>query len=511
MNSEHELKTPTGLVVPRCGDTPRKGGRITVGSIGAGALTTLDPVHVFNAGDLLRALQLYEPLFTLSADLRTIEPVLAVSAEPNADASVWTLRLREGVSWHDGSPFTAADVIHSFNYWADSVFSSVARLIDFARLRVLDPLTLRVPLIQACAEWPSTLTIHGLSVVKAGTVRGSIDSAPNGTGPFKCQSFSRAGSLLVANRSYWQEDRPYVDELVFDTSFENEDDRLAALSAGRIDVMPTCPLAEASRRQTNPDVVVLAAPSPWPYPLIMRVDQGPLADPRIRRAMKLIADRPAMVDAAWAGMGQVGNDLFCDGEQYDYFASDLEIHQDIDQARHLLKAAGVDGETFTMTTSPTAGGVMDAAHLFAREADKAGVSIKLNQVAPDLFYTPQAGFLERCFSAGSYYAPAGSLTATYLVLFSRYSTVNESRWGYQDGGNASWDLIDAAVAATDPVRAAELWYDVQRQQFDGGGFLIWGNAHAANLVSPRVHGLSEGAVGWLNSARFLDAWTELST
>ncbi len=492
-----------GVSTTSGGGTPVRGGTMTVGVVGAGPAETLNPVATATSGDFMRALQLFEPLFSMSEDLQSYHPHLAVSAEPNADASVWTVKLRDGVTWHDGSPLTADDVIYSFNFWVSpaSFFAGIGSMIDVKKVKKLDRLTVQVPLVAPSGQWPSTTTI--VPVVKAGTKAESFNTNPIGTGPFKFVSFNPSRSVFTANKDYWQQGKPYVDRLVFDTSFTDENARLNALLSNQIDVMPIAPFLQARNQLKAGNVTVVGSPSPWTYPFAMRVDRGPLADKRVRQAMKLIADRQGLIDGAWAGFGTVGNDLLGYGEQY--FASDLRRTQDIEQARSLLKAAGAAGSTFTLQTSAIASGVTEAATLFAQQASAAGIKVKVQQISPASYYTPAGGFMSGSFRS-SYYSPNGSLTTYYVVAMSQQSAVNETYWGHQPGGKAAWKLIDEAVAATDAGRARDLWHQVQQQQFDEGGFLVWGNNYSLNLVSKKVKGLRESPIGYLNDSRLLNGW-----
>ena len=101
------------------GGTPVRGGTFRVGMITAGSAETINPAHAVNNSDLLRIAQLYDNLFTVGPDVKTLVPALALSAEPNSKATVWTLKLRPNVKWHDGKPFTADDVVYTLRSWAN--------------------------------------------------------------------------------------------------------------------------------------------------------------------------------------------------------------------------------------------------------------------------------------------------------------------------------------------------------------------------------------------------------
>jgi peptide/nickel transport system substrate-binding protein len=484
-----------------------RGGTLTVGMITAGSAETLNPAKSVNNPDLLRIAQLYDNLFTVGPDVETLVPALALSAHPNGDATVWTLKLRPDVKWHDGKAFGADDVVYTLRSWANpnsNAHGQVADLVKFNAVRKLDPLTVEVPLERAAGQFPSVLTFNQQCVVQAGATTTQISSHPIGTGPFKFVSFSPGQqSVFARNPDYWQNGKPYVDKLVVNSSFADENARSNALQSGAINVAPILPPLVAKTLQASTEVTVLRTPSVVQYWFLMRVDQGPFADKRVRQAMKLIADRQALIDGALAGYGTVANDLL--GVQTQYYASDLpQRTQDIEQAKSLLKQAGQEGFTFNLPTCNALPAFNPSATLFAQQAAKAGVKVNVQVVSADTYYTPSGGFLKRPIGL-DYGAPFQSLTEVYRTFLTSGAPFNETWWGHQAGGAAAWKLIDEAVSAVDPAKAKELWHEVQLQQYDEGGILGWTNSDDLAAVGKNVHGVSVGHEGYMNYYRLLDA------
>src|SRR4051812_35136227 len=209
--------TSTG---PAGGGTPVKGGTLRVGMLSQGTAETLAPPKALVQPDYVRQVNLYDQLF-LPVPNGTA-PGLATSAEPNRDATVWTLKLRDGITWHDGKPFTADDVVYTIKSWGskESAYRAQATaLIDLDNVRKLDPLTVRVPLRTAFAAFPSFTAWITALVIQDGTT--NFDH-PIGTGPFKFGSFAPGrNSVFSANPDYWR-GAPLVDELVVDSSFTDD-------------------------------------------------------------------------------------------------------------------------------------------------------------------------------------------------------------------------------------------------------------------------------------------------
>lgn len=484
------------------GSKPVRGGRLNVGVISGGSAETLDPGLVLTTPDGLRTYALYDRLFEQYDDLGTIRPGLALEATSNATADVWTLQLRKDVVWHDGRPFAADDVLWTLKAWSDPrsyANQFVAGLVDFGGIRKRGQDVVEIPLRVPVAQFPSLLTFYNMGVVPDGT---TDFTKPVGTGPFRFESFEPGRqSIFSANRDYWNDPYPYVDELVIDSSFTDETPRLNALLSGAINVMPLAPPAIAKAYVDSPQATVLQAKSPINMLFSMRVDRGTFADVRVRQALRLCIDRQAMVDIALSGFGSVSSDLL--GAGCDYFADDLVREQDLDQARFLLKSAGAEGLTFDLPTANVAPGYVESATLFAQQAKAAGVTVNVKTGPPGNYFG--GDYLTREIGQDQSLS-APSLTQHYRTFFSLNGGYNTTHWGEQDGGGAAQDMMMAAIAEADPDRANELWRAVQQQQFDSGGQIAFCAQDSIDLVAPTVQGLKAGPGPTLNNWRLLTGW-----
>src|SRR5207247_4414682 len=128
------------------------------------------------------------------------------------------------------------------------------------------------------------------------------------------------------------------------------------------------------------DMQVLVAKSPQAMMFYMDTTKPPFTDNRVRLAIKLIADRQALIGSALSGYGALGNDIF--GKGLPFYDNALpQRHQDITKAKALLKAAGQEHLTVTLLTSEIFPGFVEAATLLAAQAKEAGVKINLKQEA----------------------------------------------------------------------------------------------------------------------------------
>jgi peptide/nickel transport system substrate-binding protein len=491
------------------GGKPVRGGKLNVGMISGGSAETLNPGLAATYTDQVRLYQLFDFLFQAGPgkEFHVVEPRLATSAEPNKDATVWTVKLRKGVTWHDGKPFTADDVVWSIKSWSQATNYAGAyagSFIDFKKVRKLDKYTVEIPMIRAAAQFPTITMLWNLAIIQDGATPASLAANPVGTGPFKFVSFKPGSqSVFARNPNYWEGDgKPYVDELIVDSTFQEETSRYNALLGGQIDVAPVFPPNYARQQQSSQQVNILSSPGGQAYAFVMRVDKGPFTDVRVRQAMKLLTDRQALVDAVSPGYAQVGNDVI--GRFSQYFAGDLKAEYDVEKAKALLKEAGQENLAVTLPTANAAPGFVEAATLFAQQANAAGVKVNVEQTSAETYYTEAGGYLSRQFGlTNSIPFPSMSVVAaTYFLTGAAYE---ETGWSLQPGGG-NQALMQKAMGELDPPKAQELWHEVQAEWFEKSGYIVWSFLDNVDAASPKVAGLSAGIANPLNNFRLLDGW-----
>lgn len=478
---------------------PAKGGQLVLGMIGRhGSRETLIPARAGSGADVPRIWNLYDNLFRRGPDGDTVAFAVE-AAESNLLANVWTLRLREGIRFHDGSAAGADDLLYTIRSWSDPAHlghRSVAGLIDFANVRKRDARSVEIPLRISVAEFPSILTMVVYALVKNGSSL-SDNSRANGSGPFKLGAIDPGKrTVLVANRDYWRNDGPHLDEVVLDSSFTDQDARLNALLSGRIHALLTMPFALARAHSKSNRITVLNAPGPSFQGFAMNLEQAPFKDVRVRQALRLLVDRERLVQSVVNGFGTVGNDLPANGT--DFFASDFKRVQDLDRARFLLRQAGHTDLRIPFTVRRSDQTNIAAATVLKQQAKAAGVTIDIVQV-------DQAAYQDTyqyALGGTSWDSPLSSLSQFYLTTSTRDAIYPETRFG-----NAERDsVLLAAIAEVDRKKAADKWRAVQKLQFDQGGYIVYANANYVDAIGKNVRGLSGSRAGRLGGFAFADAW-----
>jgi peptide/nickel transport system substrate-binding protein len=494
------------------GGKPVSGGILRVGVNTGGSSENLFPGTAAVGPDFVRVAQLYMPLFWANSgdSLFPLEPGLALSAEPNADATVWTFRLRDGVVWHNGKPFTSEDVVYDLQNWMADPSTNygaglLAGLVDFKNITAADKLTVRVPLVRPFAQFPSLFTNFNLYITPAGMTPQQLAANPVGTGPFKFKSFTPGKqSVFVRNPDYYDSPKPYFEQAVCESSFSDSTAMVNALLSGRIDIASAPDYALAAQYKSNPKVVVLESTSAYAQPTFnMRVDQGPFADVRIRQAFKYLMNREQLIEGATAGFGTPAYDLLGPGTQF--YATDLKREFDPDRAKSLFRQAGVSGETFVLPTTSVVG-LDKAANILAQQAKAAGIKLRVETKSPATYWSAADQVYTRPF-AEDYIFPFASLAGVYMSHLVKDAPFRNTWWGHQgNGGDAASNLILQAMGTLDESKAADLWHQVQQQQFDEGGYLCWSNQPWLDIVSPKLRGLKQAGALNLNAGRYQDGW-----
>jgi peptide/nickel transport system substrate-binding protein len=454
---------------------PTRGGTLHVASAFGGPTDTLDPAKQTDGIDYYRCGALYDPLCYYDADYKLVN-ALAEEFTPNKDGSAWTIRTRAGVTWHDGRPLTANDVLYTLkrNAKLQLVGGFATRVIDFSGIKVLDKRTLHVPLTVKRTDWPNDL-VAPLYLVQDGA---TDFSDPIGTGAFQFVSFTPGqSSVFKQNPNYWISGRPYLDQLQIST-ISDATSRINALLDGQVDAIDQMDYASGRQYTGTSSFQLIDTEAGNFIPFVMRVDVAPFKDVRVRRAMRLLADRPSLVKIAQLGVGRVGNDLQGLG-QPGYPTNLPQRHQDIAEAKHLLKAAGQEGLTIELNTSALQPGMLEASTAFVQQAKAGGVTVKINNIQPADYYGPN--YLKYPFSVSGWGTqPIEQFLAGSLLPGAPY---NETHWN----DPTFTKLCTEARETFDAGKRAQLFAEAEKILWNDGGYIIWGLTPSIDGYGNHVH------------------------
>ena len=466
--------------------TPNKGGDLMVGIVGGSAKDTADPHKGSYEPDIAIQYIMFEGLTAWDFEMG-LTNLLAETVEPNADGSVWQVKLRDGVLWHDGKPVTADDVVYSMDRIVDPKDPKVAAAaltgVAVGGTKKVDNLTVEIKLTT-----PNVLLDEALAERSAKIVPVGFDAMnPIGSGPFKMVDMKPGEQFKWdAFADYW-DTPPYVDTLTM-IEFADDTARINALNAGQIQALSQLPKSQAKVIEATEGLALLNAETGAWRPFTMRIDVKPFDDVRVRQAFRLIVDRQQMIDQAYSGLGALGNDMYA---RYDAGTPQLEQRvQDIEQAKSLLKQAGYDNNlTVELTTSEGAlgGDEVSAAQVFAEQAKAAGVTVNIKKTDASVFYGKD--YLSWAF-AQDFWATRGYLNQASQGTLPD-APYNETHWE-----NAEWlSLVKKASTTVDDDMRNELITQAQQIEFDTGGYIVWSWRNQVDAYSKTTTGYKLDKLG----------------
>jgi peptide/nickel transport system substrate-binding protein len=381
-----------------------------------------------------RAYTFFETVTAVGADGEA-HGLLAESVVPNADFTQWTVTVRPGVVFHDGTLLDADAMMYNLQKAGTSLLISKA-LKDVAQrpdgslmIDKVDDMTFTIstgkdgdpssPLpwpgfaSTLASQWGFIASPTWLAAVDAGTAEASM---PVGTGPFVVASYAPREKLLVErNANYWQKDSygnqlPYLDAIEFRVV---DDPEVAAegLDAGGIDMMSTGSGSVIDAWRSAPDRFAVTERNEFVSTTYLLLDldkDTALRDKRVRRALSAAIDRAELIETITAGVATAANGVFSPGQEGFLEDNGLDTTRDVDAARALIdEYIAETGRTVAVTlgtTVTTSNAQM--VELIAGYWREVGVDVKVEQVPQDAFIT-KAIFGDPVFEAFTWASHAG--------------------------------------------------------------------------------------------------------
>ncbi|GAF86429.1 unnamed protein product, partial [marine sediment metagenome] len=278
-------------------------------------------------------------------------PRLATGWDVSEDGLVYTFTLAEGVTFHDGSPFTAQDVVWTFDrlrdpdaeYPTSDLYANIESIEATGDLEVIFTL-----------NQPNPFFLYDLSDNHALVMKAETEDTTqfNGTGPFVVTNYSPEDRIeMTVNANYWAEGQPKLAglEIIF---FADETAAVDALRSGQVDLAMRMSAALFESLKDEPGVITIDIPTNGFDLVRLRSDREPGNDPKVIEAFKLATDRDAIFALVTQGYGAVGRDSPIGPLYSAYYTEDTPIPaRDVEAARQLLADAGYpDGLTLDLHT-----------------------------------------------------------------------------------------------------------------------------------------------------------------
>jgi len=464
--------------------TPKKGGKLSFAWDLHGPSDTLDPTLFTSSIDYLRGRSNYNNLIRINEKVEAT-PELAEEFSSNKTATEWTFKLRKGVKWHDGTPFTADDVIYSMNRHIGKDSKSKAKpLVEMVKeWKKVDATTVKAILSSPNSDLAIALGTFHFKIVKAGTTN---FSAPIGTGPFKLKEFKPGvRSLHVANDDYWGSGGPYVEEMeIF--GITDKEARLNALLAGNVDMIGNLSPKNIPEIEAKSDLEVWSVPSGAYLDIIARVDRGPGKDPNFVKAMKHLQRRERFVKIQLRGQGTVGTDNPINQAYADHCATSTAFPYDPEMAKSLLKKSSVtEAELYVAEVGP---GLTDMCNALQRECSKIGFNLKLKKV-------PNDGYWGAIWLKKDMFVSSWNMRPTANVMMS-LAYKSDAKWNESYWKNEEFDkLLIEARGVTDPSLRAEMYCKMQNLITEQAGTIVPAHRNYVDAKKKKIKGVTRVPTG----------------
>lgn len=395
----------------------------------------------------------YEPLLHLNENME-YEMDLAVSYE-QVDALTYTFKLREGVTFHNGEPFTAADVVHTLKYVADPAngsykqgsFATVSDVTANGDYEVTVKLSAATPAFLDAIAW---LPITSKSVDVS-----SLTTNPIGTGAFKFESWTPNDCIkLTKYEKYWDADKINFDTLVV-KPYPDYSLAINGLYAGDVDYITHLSVEQASTLDESKGAEILHAKSSNHMFLfeigLHNVEE--FRDENVMKAMNLVLDRNAINDAVFGGMGTVPTSVFPSSALY--HKDSIEVTYNLEEAKKLMAASAYPNgfEFEIMVLSGDNNGEM-AAVIWKQELAKIGITMNINVCEISIWLD---AYLGRTYDIiCNDYAMVGSDPATFCTV------IIEPYADFQCKDMTElFDAIRLGASASDSSDREKAYHDVQ--------------------------------------------------
>ncbi|OLM30077.1 Dipeptide-binding ABC transporter, periplasmic substrate-binding component [Pseudonocardia sp. Ae717_Ps2] len=390
------LLNACGVASPGGGGGGTAGGTLTVGTDATSGV--FDPAFYTTLGDWMVVDSVCRGLTFCDFTDPEPRPELAESWTVSEDGLTYEFALRQGVTFHDGTTFTSADVLASLNRQlnaddptlpdgASRPFQSLGR--NLVSLDAPDERTVRIVLHGPDGTLLARLSDIGARVIsKAALDRHGADIGKNlvGTGPFRLTAATAGQSVTLEAFDGFTGGRPPVDRVVMQ-QVQDSSTMIGSLISGAVSVTQFTPYSAVGQLRANDAVTVHDTPYCYDAMLLMDVRRPALAELGVRRAINLAIDRQAILDQAFFGVGTLpaGYAVPPSMPGHDPSLADLS-RTDVAEARRLIEAAGAVGrEVRLMAASDT--WHPRAAQVIAQNLTDIGLRVVSDSVDPAAFFS----------------------------------------------------------------------------------------------------------------------------
>lgn len=436
---------------------------------------SLDPHAVTAVNDFRILMNIYDGLVRYKDGTLEVEPALAESWTISDDGTVYTFKLRDGVSFHDGSALNAEAIKFNFERMLDEkhpfhdtgpfplafFFSSVDTVT------AVDDLTVEFKLKEPYAPFLSNLAYPTGLIVSPKSVEANgaeFGRNPSGTGAYKFAEWEANAKVVVTrNDDYW-DGAPELEAVIY-RPITDANTRIAEMLSGGLDIMVEVPPDSLQQFRTDASFKVFEQAGPHVWFLILNAKEGPFASKEIRQAANYAVNKTALVDNILQGTAEVAAGPTPPAFAWAYDETLEPYPYDPEKAKQLLKDAGYDGEEVTFYVTEGGSGMLDPIAMgtaIQADLEAVGMDVKIETYEWNTFLGKVNPGLEgKADMAEMAWMTNDPDTLPFLAL-------RTEAWPDKGGFNSGYysnpkvdELLEAARRSTDQDERAKLYREMQ--------------------------------------------------
>ncbi len=381
----------------RTGTTPsgdvKKGGRFSMAR--NEEPLSLDPIVPSDNGSIWVIYQMFDQLTTVNEDSSGIAPSIAESWEISPDGTVYTFVIKQGVTFHDGSPMTIEDVVFSLERVFDPKGSGYSFLFGAVQgVRAVGDTNVQVTLKEPFTPLLDNLNVFPASIVPQAAVEADAKAFaqnPIGTGPFKLKSFAKGRHVhLVKHDKYWKPDRPHVDE-VFIPYVTDDNTRILRVQGGEVDAAVGIPYAQIDQLNARDEIDVQIEELFRFDGMWLNHAEAPLDDVKVRRALNYATDKEAMLKSIFFDKVEIANHMM---PKMKYWRDDVAAYEyDPERAKSLIaESKAADGFTLPIVIPTGDVIIQQIAQILKESYQGIGVNVQITNLDIGTAYTNFSSF-----------------------------------------------------------------------------------------------------------------------
>jgi len=464
---------------------PMKGGILKVAVSGGSATDSLDPALSTNTTMTTITRMWGQPLVELG-ETGGLDNILAEDVSASPDAKTWTFKIRSGISFSNGQPLSADDVLATMERHAgeESKSGALGLLRGITSMRAENG-SFILELDAPNADLPYLLSDYHLMIQPNGGK--DNPTAAIGTGPYVIKDHE-AGVRTVFERNphAWLDTMGHADSIEL-LAINDDTARMSALQSGQVHMANRVPPKVASLVARAKGIDVRSTAGPGHYVFIMHANTAPFDNKDLRLALKYGINRQEMVDKILFGYGTVGNDTPINAS-YPFYAEMEQREYDPEKAAHHLKASGHEGSILLRTSDNSFPGAPDAAALFQQSAKGAGIDLEIKR-------EPNDGYWSEVWNNKPFCTSYWSGRATQDAMFST-AYLSTADWNDTRFFNEQFDqLLIAARGELDDTKRQAMYSDMNMILNQDGGLIC-------PMFNDFVDATSDKVAGWADTKGF---------